>query len=191
MDPFVSLWKCVVFLRAKALQRRTPVSVCKRPAGSLPVLEGCFQHACVFMFAHVHNVRDLPNLRNLELASQLGIQMSINLVDDFQLTSCHSSGASEGVHHEHRAGAFFLWGGNAKGLLQMSHMNTQNDSSLLLGFTSVSLWDPFLLSFSFDGHASFFWPYCPLAFVSQLCQLCQLPLYVSFVSLYLSCSFVG
>lgn len=49
------------------------------------------------------------------------------------------------------------------------HMNTQNDSSLLLGFTFVSLWDPLLLSFSFDGHASFFWPYCPLAFVSQLC----------------------
>ena len=31
MDPFDSLWKCVVFVRAKALQ-----SVCTRPAGSLP-----------------------------------------------------------------------------------------------------------------------------------------------------------
>ena len=138
------LWKCVVFVREKALQRKTPVSTCKRPAGSLAVLEGCFQHACLFMFAHVHGVRDLPNLRNLELASQLGIQLSIILVDTFQLTSCHSSGASEGVHHEHRAGAWvangavFLLGGGTQWTIWTTR--TTGTSTRTHFFPTVCCW---------------------------------------------------
>ena len=98
MDPFDSLWKCVVLVRAKALQ-----SVCTRPAGSGP-LEGCFEHAWRF-----HVCSCSPCQGSAQSAKpRVGFSVrdpDVNLIDDFQLTSCHSSGASEGIHHEHRAGA--------------------------------------------------------------------------------------